>query len=78
MEDLDFPIEVLENAIIASRKHNRPIELVRDGLRILSERKPLMKNGEQLQLSTGPAWAQDYLWHAHYDRDSQTWEWDKP
>lgn len=76
MKDVYIPIEILESAIEHSRKHNRPVELTAGGLRILSEQKPTMQDGQRLVLSSGPAYHRDYLWHAHYtinNNDSVTW-----
>lgn len=66
MQDVIIPVEVLEAAIKASREYSRPVEATWDGLRILSEPRPTMKNGKRLVLSDGPATHQAYLWTAYY------------
>jgi len=77
MLETELPIEMLEDAIRASRKHNRPIVAYSNELRILSESRPILKrDGTQLILSTGPVYGRDYLWVAYIDNDS--WKWDAP
>lgn len=69
-----IPTEVLQAALAAATRFDRPVEATSHGLRILSEPKPTIdSNGNQLILSDGPAYHRDYLWRADYTAGTWTY-----
>lgn len=59
MFGFEIPVEVLESAVAACKKFNRPLTIQSDCLAVLSEpRDRVLPSGRTVQI-------QDYLWSAY-------------